>query len=218
MTRSRRSSLLSLAALALASCGGGGSDLGSDDPGTRAQALAADNVVLTGIGLQVLDPPLLDLQGCGTAPAGPGDLRKILIDDDGRNVKYTLEYGLFCKPPEGDYIGALLAFDTDLNIDTGCRLGDMGADLFINFVIRPDRTLDAELYSWPATCGEVGFPVDTRVTASLFIGAPGVLAPAGRTYLVGTIPRSIFPGSSVRINTAPDDLSAPATYTFHSTN
>jgi hypothetical protein len=206
-------------AMLLSACGGGGSDEVSVSPSASSRDAAKESILkagdqhATGIGVLVTDPPRdLSLAGtpsCDINPGGPRDLRKLLIKDDGKVVTYALEYGTFCMPSGIAYIDNYMAFDTDLNTGTGCLgVGDLGTDLTLRLAIHPDLSVEAALYSYPPDCGEVAFPVATPITASLFIG------PAGQTILVGDIPRSVFPGPSVKIDTFADQLPASFIYTF----
>ena len=160
--------------------------------------------------LVVTDPPrdftTPPLPSCGPTPAGESnDLRKLMLfqgrDAGSTDITYVLEYGTFCRPREGFYLTNYMVFDTDLNGGTGCG----GADVQLNINIHYHLQVEAALYAHPAACEGTVFL--SSVPASLFISG-------GKTYLTGTLPRSLFPGASVQVNTLPDTLAAPATYTF----
>jgi hypothetical protein len=210
------SHVAALCVMLLSACGGGGDDgsASTASPSATPNDMTLESILKVGAkGVQVTDPPrdlvLAGTPSCTTAPGGPRDLKKLQIKDDGNVITYALEYGKFCAPSGVDYIDNYMAFDTDLNSSTGCLgVNDLGVDLTLQILVHPDLRVEAVMLSYPATCGEVGFTTTIPVTASLFIG------PAGQTYLTGTIPRSAFPGASVKIGTFADQLSASFIYTF----
>lgn len=196
----------------LAGCGGSSSDVqATSEESPVAEILRVGKWVTVKDPAKDLPPNLNTIPaGCAYNPGGPSDLRKLMMRDDGKEITYILEYGKFCLPPVDFSVGNVLAFDTDLDRNTGCQdWSDMGEDLSVSLSIGRNLTTTAILRFHTPDCRPSPFPEPVPLPVSLFIGGEGK-----RTYLTGTIPRSRFPGASVKVNTLKDQLAMSFLYTF----
>lgn len=142
--------------------------------------------------------------GCGLHDITQRDIRGIKITADAQNLYYLVEYGAFCPDL---LLPATLAFNIDSNISTGCQgFAGSGIDLVLN--LGPPSAMDpqtANLYSYSAAC-----------TATFREATPSIWNTSDplTTYIEGAIPLAYFPNSTFQLQSAIDNLTAPATVTL----
>ncbi len=123
------------------------------------------------------------------------DLASIKTTSDAQNLYYLLQYGRNCSP----YNGLFLWFDTDLDSSTGCQVSGIGADMLLSFAT-PTGTY---LFGTDNFCGAT---LRADLTGSVIFSSPD----GNTTYVEGSIPLSYFSNSSFKLQSSPDELSAPA--------